>query len=104
MLMVLCSIDGNVTNISEMATNGTLCLCHPLSRHSSVSVYGAVQSQNGTLINNGDFVAFYSTDKMVISHILILISHIIKSYALMIHRLSMDSSEVAANQARTASA
>ena len=65
MIMDLCSIDGQTTNIREMATNGTLCLCDPLDRHSSVSVYGAVQSATGLLINKGDFVAYYSTDKKV---------------------------------------
>ena len=63
--MDLCSIDGQTTNIREMATNGTLCLCDPLDRHSSVSAYGAVQSSTGLLINKGDFVAYYSTEKKV---------------------------------------
>ena len=68
MLMDLCSIDGTTTNIRELPTNGTLCLCSPLDRHSIVGVYGAIESPTGSLINKGDFVAYHSTHKKVANH------------------------------------
>ena len=63
--MDLLLVDDEHTNIREMALNGVMCLCDPLSTHLTVCMYGAIASADGSVINCGDFVAYHSNEARV---------------------------------------
>ena len=59
--MPLTSITGEETNLAEIQANGLMYTCAEVDASAQVSVHRAVLAGDGSLINCGSFLAYYTS-------------------------------------------
>ena len=64
-IMPLTSITGKETNLAELQANGHICSWEMDTQSTQISVYRAVLAGDGSLVNCGSFLAYYSTTAKV---------------------------------------
>ena len=64
-IMTLTSIAGEETNLAELQANGHTCSCEMDTQSTRISVYKAVVTGDGSLVNCGSFLAYYNTTAKV---------------------------------------